>query len=481
MNLWARSILFLCLWLGAVGLVLAEGWEWGKEGWTAEPVPTHDSPPTTHRRQTGDAPPVASEPPTTVHDAADQRSGHTKTTGSTQRPTTEAREHLRSLADRGLNLWNDTYERISELVNSPTARTQAARGQEAVGCAWETCRDYVTRILALDEEKRQLPEKAILRRDRGDVDKRIQRLLDDVVAALEISGLSDCRKRYVALDSEIRKAECRIVEYEEKKISAPANPSRLNPFSISRSQYENRINEQRKKIHEHLKQQHELVTEMHSEYKRIGIDITREHVEFYLSAASGKDIVGLSAVFHNVKELNRLLEKLMQQEGSAAEAQRRYYGVHVVLVHALVHAHDVMIQRIDENYVPRLAAIAKENRRVNERTRALIAQGGAHIGILQANLRAQQSTTEAVHIYENHLEGLKARVQKSRLGVQDRYLVAKNTYDTILVASALVEEMEACVRDLMALRDMHLPDLLSLDDRAVQEKFVEISALLASE
>ena len=481
MSLLTRSILIAGLWLGAVRIVLADGWDLGKQNWTAQASPTNKAPPALRRRQGESGPPPADKPLAPPQAPADQKANDSGRPGSEKRPAGETEELPRSLADRSVDLWNDAYSRITDLLNSPAPRTQADRTQEAIGRAWDACREHVTRILALDEEKRDLPEHALLRRDRGDVDNRIERLLDDVVDALEISGLSAYREEYMGLDAQIRKATRRIIDYEEEQISAPEESSRFNPFSLSRSQYQTRIAGLRKKIQEHRKQQHTLVTEMHKEYRRIGIDITREHVEFYLASVSGKDIVGLSAVFHNVKELNRKLEELMQRKDSAAAAHRRYYGVHVVLVHALVHAHDVMIERIDENYLPRLAAIAEENREVGERTKKLMAQENTHSAVLQANLRAQQYTTEAIVAYEQHLDGLKDCVDKSRSGVRKRYVVAKNTYDTILVASALIEEMEACVRDLMALRDMHLPNLVPLDDRAVQEKFVEISALLSDE
>lgn len=476
-----RSIILAGLCFGAIRLVLGDGWDLGKQNWTAQPSPTNETQPALHSRQVESKPPPTDKPLALPQAPTNQEEDDSAGSDSNERPAAGTEGLPRSLADRSVELWNDTYSRITDLLNSPTARTQADRTQATIGRAWDACREHVTRILALHDEKRDLPENALLRRDRGDVDKRIKRLLDGVVDALEISGLSACREEYMGLDAQIRKATRRIIACEEKKISAPEESSRFNPFSVSRKRYEKMIAGLRTRIQEHRKQQHALVSEMHKEYKRIGIDITREHVEFYLASVSGKDIVGLSAVFHNVKELNRKLEELMQRKDSEAAAYRRYYGVHVVLVHALVHAHDVMIERIDEKYLPRLATIAEENREVGERTKKLMDQGNTHSAVLQANLRAQRYTTEAIAAYEQHLDGLKNRVGESRSGVRKRYLVAKNTYDTILVASALVEEMEACVRDLMALRDMHLPNLVPLDDRAVQEKFVEISALLSDE
>ena len=76
---------------------------------------------------------------------------------------------------------------------------------------------------------------------------------------------------------------------------------------------------------------------------------------------------------------------------------------------------------------------------------------------------------------------LRTRVVASREKTERRYLVAKNTYDTIVIASALVTEMESCVQDLMALKEMHLPDMVPLDDGAVREKFAEIGALLSEQ
>ena len=388
-----------------------------------------------------------------------------------------------SFGDRTSAYGKELWDRMAGKWKESSAPETVEDVEEAFGKAWAEAQGRISKILELEDEKRTLPEKAIFSKDQGDVDERISNLLDDVVQALQISGLTESRAAYVELDRRIREAEQEIIQWEEKRISAPKQSSRSKPFSKSQSECEAEIRTLNKQIETHRSKQNELISAMQKEYERLGINLSRDQVAFYLSAASGRDIVGLSAIFQNVKDLNAQLEGLMREGSGGAGAQRRYYGVHVILIQALVHAHDMVIERIDGRYLPKLAEIAEENRKVQERTRELAGRttDPAHVAALAANQRAQENTSQAIELYKEHLAGLKQRMQTSREGVYQRYLVSKNTYDTIVVASALITEMESCVQDLMALKGMHLPDMVPFDDGAVREKFAEIGALLGEQ
>lgn len=484
MNITTRNHWVIVI-LALVGLTIpgwCAGWDLKGEGWapkqpaTNAPVLPADKAPKAEQLPAPipPAPPVQERKEPATSPAAQQ----VETTPASGPVADEP-----SFGDRTSAYGRELWDKLAEKWKGSPAPETVEDVEEAFGKAWAEAQGQISKILDLEEEKRALPEKAIFSKDQGDVDKRISKLLDDVVEALQISGLTESRAAYVELDRRIRKAEQEIIEWEEKKMSAPRKSSRSKPFSKSQAECEEQIGALNKQIEAHRSKQAELISAMQKEYERLGINLSRDQVAFYLSAASGRDIVGLSAIFQNVKDLNAQLEGLMRQGNGGAGAQQRYYGVHVVLVQALVHAHDMVIERIDGRYLPKLAQIAEENRKVQERTRELAgsATDAAHSAALAANQRAQENTAQAIDLYKDHLAGLKQRMQTSREGVHQRYLVSKNTLDTIVVASALITEMESCVQDLMALKGMHLPDMVPFDDGAVREKFAEIGALLGEQ
>lgn len=346
--------------------------------------------------------------------------------------------------------------------------------------AWEACREKLTRALRIEEEKRNLPRSAWFRRDRNSANKDIDALLDDALEALAVSPMVNLRARHAVLETEIREARGRVSRYSEEKIFAPESTSALNPFSRSRKDYERKIDELRTRIDALQKQKDELVVKLQKEYAAIGVALSREQVRFYLSSVSGEDIVGLSAVFNNVKELDLQLAGLIRQDPGNTDSARRYYGVHVVLIRTVMRAHEAVVDKIEDHYIPRIADLARRNRRAAEETQRLLRDAdGSDRGVLEGSARAQEVTGTAIEIYAQHLKDLRERVSAAREELRSRYDVARNAYDTIMVASSLVDDMTSCIKDLGALQEMHLPEMLTIDSDALQVKFDEITAALS--
>ena len=344
--------------------------------------------------------------------------------------------------------------------------------------AWDECRDRLGQVIELEAEKPKLPRRAWVRRDWADVDEDIDSLLDRVLNALELSEMTDCRRRYTALDEKIGAAEARLAECREARVFAPVD-SGMNPFAKTRQGYDRKIEEFTQDIAQYRRDKAELVAALRKAYGQIGIELSSEQVSFYLSSVSGKDIVGLSAVFHNVGQLNAKLEELVAQSPGNTETAKRYYGIHVVLIRTLIRAHETIIRDIEEHYVPKISELRRLNEATARETDQLMEQAtDDQRTTLLASRNTQEETAKALNVYGEHLEDVKARLGKSLEALNGRYQVAKNAYDTIRVAASLVSEMQACIRDLTTVSKMHLPDLLPLDSEALQKRFGEITTLL---
>ena len=344
--------------------------------------------------------------------------------------------------------------------------------------AWDDCRDKLGEVIELEAEKPGLPRRAWVRRDREDVDEDIDSLLDRVLDALELSEMTECRQRYAALDEKIKAAEASLAEYREARVFAPVDGG-LNPFAKTRESYARKIELLTEDVAQYRRDKAELVSALRKAYEQMGIELSSEQVSFYLSSVSGKDIVGLSAVFHNVGQLNGKLEELVAQSPGNTETAKRYYGIHVVLIRTLIRAHETIIRDIEEHYVPKISELRHLNEATARETDQLMEQAtDDQKTTLLASRNTQNETAKALNVYGEHLEDVKARLGRSLDALNGRYQVAKNAYDTIRVAASLVSEMQACIRDLTTVRQMHLPDLLPLDNEALQKRFGEITTLL---
>ncbi len=342
--------------------------------------------------------------------------------------------------------------------------------------AWEKSRHKLLKVLNIEEEKVDLKKNDWpWKRDRRDADRQANKLILNALDALEISGLTEAREAYAEIEEDILEAQKEIAELQEKRISAPEKSTSWF-FSKTRRQLNSRISTLKNDLGNYEQQQQELLEQLRREYANIGIEIKPEQVRFYLSSISGDDIMGLSAVFHNVKQLNQKLEEMMRETPDNMASVKRYYGLHVVMIKAIIVAHDRMVSHIDERYIPRLNELREDNRDAAKQTRKLLENADpGQRAVLQASQRTQEMTARAIDLYQKHLIDLRARVEQSLVPLEKRYAVAMNAYQTIRVASDLVSEMKACLKDLSSLQDMHLPDLLPVNDVALEQKFAEIT------
>ena len=84
--------------------------------------------------------------------------------------------------------------------------------------AWQRCRNELAEILRLQDERPSLPRSAWFKRNRKDVDEEINALLDDVLEVLRVSGLTDMRAEYAALEQEIEQLRDEIRQLREERV-----------------------------------------------------------------------------------------------------------------------------------------------------------------------------------------------------------------------------------------------------------------------
>lgn len=366
------------------------------------------------------------------------------------------------------------------LVLIPTLSAQEEKNYTAE--IWKTGKDTLVEVTELEETRTDLPNSKWFSRDRKDLDQDIDKLLDEVLEVLGVSGLTEARDEYIALGERIDARRTEIRELREASLSAPADKSPLEFYKKTRETYREEIEALEKDIASLQVRQDDMVRKLRSEYKEMGLELSEEQVRFYLASVSGEDMMALSSVFHNVRDLNLQLEELVRQSPDDPEAARRYYGIHVALIRSMLRAHEVTLENIDERYLIRIDDLDQQNRTLREETRQLIRFAEPdQKGLLEASLRTQNVTQDALELYREHLKSVRDRIYEGKKSLDRRYEVAQNAYHTIRISSALASEMQAAVKDLNALRAMHLPDMIPLNDEALQRKFSEITRELRGE
>jgi hypothetical protein len=132
-----------------------------------------------------------------------------------------------------------------------------------------------------------------------------------------------------------------------------------------------------------------------------------------------------------------------------------------------------LVDGIERDYLPRIAAIGDRARLLRRQTQALQAKNPSTV--LQANLEAQQLTIDAAGRYAAYLRRQRQQLATSRQRLAHDLAVARNTYETVKMSGELV----ALMRDSQVLLDslfrLQVPTLRAFENRAMKREFQRLT------
>lgn len=353
-----------------------------------------------------------------------------------------------------------------------------------VGDKWEKLHDELDEALTLINKQRQAPASSWVpfKEDKKSLEADLESLLAEVVDILNISDLTEIKADIRAAQRNVRDYRKRISELQTEKLMAPEKVAGWKVWKKDAADYEEQIEDYRSAVDENEDRITALKTRFLEKIESIGITLTEDQIDTLIYSVTGDDDVEMIAVFDNIKILTQKLRELTRESRENIETARRYYGMHVVLLKTLLYLHGVYIQRIDEDHLPALKAIAGENRELMAQTEDLLKDAAPHHrDQYAANLDAQRLTDETAALYIRYLQRNRERVAASMAKIRKEYEVAENTYHTVSTAYALIAVMRSADRFFNALSALQTPDLLTFDNREMREEFRKLTSKMAQE
>jgi hypothetical protein len=386
--------------------------------------------------------------------------------------------------EQGAELWRRMKEQAGELWQ---------RSRDASVGAWDSARDSLAptepdgfsqvwvnvvpkleETVALEDAQRDLPDKAWFRRDKRDAQEEINQLLDESVAILSSSPVQLYRERIAALERQVDAARADIDRYRKERVAAPAQSFTAKTVD----DYDRMIDEREQDIRRYRAELDRIKREFASDLRALGLELSDEQVQFLLSTVVGDNMVDLGIVFDNVKAITAQLEQLVRDSGEDLKSARRYYGMYVVLLRALNRMHLDVEQAIDQEYIPRINAIAQRARALSQDTRALLGAHPEKAEVLSANLDAQQLTIDAAGIYRDYLQQQAAQVRSARTALEEDIDTAWNTYETVRVSGELVDLVKSSQQVLDGLLNRQVPPLRPFQNLEMQREFAKLTEQL---
>ena len=367
---------------------------------------------------------------------------------------------------------DEFWDRTLEYAGSGIERARRFWREQHAGDSrlWQDLMPRLDEILALQDRQRELPESAWFGEDQDSNASRINALLDEAAGILVGNNALRVQVRHLAqVMSDNRRA---ITDLKRRRMAAPSD----SLWRKTVQDIEDEIAERERVLTEQQKELERVRRMTATELRDMGLDIDAEGLEFLLSTVVGDDVLDMTLAFEQVRRLTEQLEALTSGGREDLPTARRYYGMYTVLLEILDHMNATMIDSIEQNYLPRIAAIGERARDLRQQTREL--QAHAPSAVLQANLEAQQLTIDAAGSYADYLQRQRQQLLTSRQRLSLDLAVARNTYETVKMSGDLVALMEDSQLLLDSLFRLQVPPLRAFENAEMKREFQRLTSTL---
>ena len=292
-----------------------------------------------------------------------------------------------------------------------------------------------------------------------DREKKIRDLLNSALGIVTDVPVVDVQRKIEGLRKNIRDLDDRIVKLREKQIGAPKDGMLPGLITDTVDSLGKDIDESKRKIDLSRDEIRNAKNEVVAALDKAGIKLAPEQVDLLLDSVLSGDLVRLVAVFNSAKMIDGQLGKLLIASGENIGAARKYFAMHAALFALLVHSQDMLIAKIDLQYLPKLAAIEQDIKAARIKTAELLKAENREDQkrALEANRDSQRLADDAAKGYRRYLLQQREQVAKARQRATHDLRIADNTYETVEASFQLRNLMKDSAASFEALQRLEAP------------------------
>jgi hypothetical protein len=314
-------------------------------------------------------------------------------------------------------------------------------------------------------EARKLPSekdflmKPLWTETKEDREKKIRELLDSALGIVTDVPVVDVQKKIEGLRKNMRELDDRIVKLREKQIGAPKDGMLAGILTDTVDSLGKDIDESKKKIELNRDEIAKAKGDVIAALDKAGIKLAPEQVDLLLDSVLSGDLIRLVAVFNSAKLIDGQLGKLMIASGENIGAARKYFAMHAALFALLVHSQDLLVAKIDQQYIPKLAAIEQDIKAARLKTADLLKAENREDQkrALEANRDSQRLADDAAKGYRRYLLQQREQVAKARQRATHDLRIADNTFETVEASFQLRNLMKDSAASFEALQRLEAP------------------------
>lgn len=294
---------------------------------------------------------------------------------------------------------------------------------------------------------------------REDRDRRIRELLDSALGVVTDVPVVDLQKKIEGLRKNIREHDDRIVRLREKQLVAPKDGMLPGYVTDTVDSLGKDIDDIKNRIELNRGEIAKTKAEVQEALKKAGVQLSPEQVDLLLDSVLSGDLVRLVAVFNSAKMIDGQLGKLMTASGENIGAARKYFAMHAALFALLVHSQDLLIDKIDKQYLPKLSEIEVDIRKARAKTAELLKLENREDQkrALEGNRESQRLAEDAAKGYRRYLLQQREQIAKARQRATHDLRIADNTFETVEASYQLRNLMRDAAASFEAIQRLEAP------------------------
>ncbi len=373
--------------------------------------------------------------------------------------------------------WDSTKDAIGEVINTeviveiPKKEIKIELSRDRALEIWDDLKDKFDDIKELKSKRNQAPDESIFGKTKRDYDEKIESIFQILSVITNDPQIVKDRSTLEKLKSKIESSELKSADLKTKaQLATGEDKEKL----IDRS------NSHQTDINEYNDSRNELLFNVQNRLEAYGLSLDTDQVKVLLSRVDADDIIGMTTSFSVIAKLTQQFSEATLESGENLQIARNYYFMHVILLELQMHIQRNYIDRLKNVYLVKLGKLKRENGTLITETKSLVGSSkGSHKKVAEQNLKSQQFTRKVLVLYEEILRKDLYKIQNGLKKVNDNFLVALNTYETVNVSADLAALMAGNNNLFNEVMSLQAPELIPFENLQIQDAFETLSLQLS--
>ncbi len=294
---------------------------------------------------------------------------------------------------------------------------------------------------------------------REDRDKQVRALLDSVFEIVTDAPVVAMQTKLHDTRRTISDLRDQIAALREKRLRAPEDGLLPGILSDTQSSIDDKIADLNARITLNEEEIASTKVEIKAALARSGVEMSDAQLDLLLDSVLGSDLIKLVTAFQAARSVDDQLARLLSESNEDVKAARRYFAMHAALFAMMVHAQELVIEKIDTVYIAKLRGILDDIRETRNTTRDLLEDYNRadQKRALEANIKAQNFAEKVASFYRDYLLTQRSQLAEARERTLRDLAIADNTFETVEASFQLYELMQDAKTSFEALQKLEAP------------------------